>query len=112
MFPTDSGTEWFVRSRSHLESDPATISGYIVALRSKVKGIKLQTKVTKKESTKSVKPSAAVGPISRYMMTGGGASLFEGLLLTASYPKDGNTWEARGKDHGVPHPGKVRTALV
>jgi hypothetical protein len=35
-------------------------------------------------------------------MTGGGASLGwegnAGLLLTASYPRDSNTWEGKGKD--------------
>jgi hypothetical protein len=28
-------------------------------------------------------------------------------LLTSSYPKDGDTWEARGKDHGEADKGKV-----
>jgi len=113
MFPEDSGKGWFVRSRSHLESeDTARITGYLVALRSKVKGVKLQTKITKKESTSSVKPSTSIGPPSGYMMVGGGASLFVGLLLTASYPKDLNTWEVRAKDHGVPYQGKATAYCI
>ena len=38
MFPPQNGTEWFVRSASHLESDPARISGYLIGLRSRVRG--------------------------------------------------------------------------
>jgi MAC/Perforin domain len=112
MFPPQNGTEWFVRSASHLDSDPATISGYLIGLRSRVKGVKLQTRITKGESTASVKPTASVEPLSGYVMTGGGASIFEGMLLTASYPKDETTWEARGKDHGVPHSGKVAAYCI
>ena len=59
-----------------------------------------------------MKPTASVEPLSGYVMTGGGASIFEGMLLTASYPKDETTWEARGKDHGVPHSGKVAAYCI
>jgi hypothetical protein len=42
-------------------------------------------------------------PSEGYVMSGGGASIGwdgrEGLLLTASYPKNSNTWEGTGKDH-------------
>jgi hypothetical protein len=112
IFPPENGNEWFARSTSHLESDPATISGYMMLLRSKVDGVKLQTRVTKVESDVSVKPIASVEPQSGYVMTGGGASIHEKVLLTASYPKDENTWEAREKDHGVPHSGRVAAYCV
>jgi hypothetical protein len=110
-FPPENGNEWFVRSASHLESDPASISGYVMLLRSKV-GVKLQTRVTKVESDVSVKPIASVEPKSGYVMTGGGASIHEKMLLTASYPKDEKTWEARGKDHGVPYSGRVAAYCI
>jgi uncharacterized protein YegL len=34
------------------------------------------------------------------------------MLLTASYPKDDHTWEARGKDHGVAHSGRVAAYCI
>ena len=38
--------------------------------------------------------------------------MFVNLLLTASYPKDLNTWEVRAKDHGVPYQGKVTAYCI
>jgi len=103
-------------SRSHLESDPAKISTYLIALRSKVKGIRLETKVTRNDSGTAKQPITTVKAASGYTMTGGGAYIYGGstygLLLTSSYPKDGDTWEARGKDHGEADKGKVLARAI
>jgi hypothetical protein len=103
-------------SRSHLESDPAKISTYLIALRSKVKGIRLETKVTRNDSGTAKQPITTVKAASGYTMTGGGAYIYGGstygLLLTSSYPKDGETWEARGKDHGEADTGKVLARAI
>jgi len=102
----EGDNKWLAAAKDHVDGSSATITAYAVGLRpnpNKVKGVKVLSKIIQATSGHSNRPVTIARPDEKYQMTGGGASLGwegkEGLLLTASYPKDSNTWEGKGKDH-------------
>ncbi len=108
-------TAWRSYAKWHLLKEKATLLTYVTAIKSKVKGVKVLSRITSKESPKGVKPTAAVTVASGYKMSGGGARMHyhgEGMLLTASYPKGIDTWEGRGKDHGVEDKGTIEVYCI
>jgi hypothetical protein len=83
---------------------PAKLVAYAIGLKSKLKDITVNSAIQDATSNESGRPKATASVASDHVMTGGGACLlsgaeFPGLLLTESYPKDGQTWEGKGKDH-------------
>lgn len=100
-FPKDS-TTWAANAKDHSVSDPASITVYAIGLRSKVEGVALEMKIKKFTSPKTAHPVAETSPDNGLTLVGGGAlATWDGAgnLLTASYPKDANTWLASSKDH-------------
>ena len=103
----DGDNKWAAAAKDHEITSSATISAYAIGLRpnpNKVKGVKVLTKIAPPSTSGySNRPEDTARPSEGYVMTGGGASLGwtgkAGLLLTASYPRDSNTWEGKGKDH-------------
>lgn len=101
--PDRDGKKWAVAAKDHKWGSAATISAYAIGLKCKAKGVKVSSKVSMNPSGHSNRPETTASPSEKHVMTGGGASLGwdgkAGLLLTASYPKDSNTWVGKGKDH-------------
>jgi hypothetical protein len=102
----DGPIQWAAAAKDHEITSSATISAYAIGLRpnpNKVKGVKVLTDIVRATSGHSNRAETTARPSEGYVMTGGGASLGwegnAGLLLTASYPRDSNTWEGKGKDH-------------
>jgi hypothetical protein len=104
-YPKDPNT-WRAHSKwqgKKLQS-PAKLVAYAIGLKSKLKDITVNSAIQDATSNESGRPKATASVASDHVMTGGGACLlsgaeFPGLLLTESYPKDGQTWEGKGKDH-------------
>jgi hypothetical protein len=92
---------------------PAKLVAYAIGLKSKLKDIKIESAIQEGQSNESARPKATASVASDHVMTGGGACIlygegFPGVLLTESYPKDGKTWEGKGKEHLDP----CSTAIV
>ena len=105
-YPMDFNT-WRGHSKAHLITSPAKLVAYAIGLKCKLKEITVKSGIQQAQSTEFTRPSATASVASEgsedYVMTGGGACILykePGVLLTASYPKDGKTWEGKGKDHG------------
>jgi hypothetical protein len=100
----DGVNKWAAAAKAHGRESAATISAYSIGLKCKAKGVKVSSKVVMNASDgRSNRPEAEARPSAKHVMSGGGASLGwegpEGLLLTASYPQNSNTWYGKGKDH-------------
>jgi hypothetical protein len=105
--------KWVAMSKDHRVSDPATITGWAIALHDPDD----EWEVTYVSSTGSTEahPTSRASLPDGYAMTGGGARVNwggEGNLLTASYPVDTKTWEARSKDHELVSPASVTTYVI
>lgn len=95
-------TTWTANSKDHAKSSPATITVYVIGVRSKVEGIRVESAIKHLASPKTGHPAAEVSPDSGYLLAGGGALVTwegDGNLLTASYPKKLDTWAGSSKDH-------------
>jgi hypothetical protein len=93
---------WTSSSKDHEKSSPATITTYAIGLKCNVGGLNLQQHIQKSSSTPGGHLTANTSSPAGYVMVGGGAFVnFSGAgnLLTASYPRDIRTWQARSKDH-------------
>jgi MAC/Perforin domain-containing protein len=113
-YPKDPNT-WRGHSKwqgKNLQS-PAKLVAYAIGLKCKLKDITVNSAIQDATSNESGRPKATASVASDHVMTGGGACIlygegFPGVLLTESYPKDGKTWEGKGKDHLDP----CSTAIV
>jgi hypothetical protein len=119
LFESGPQTEtlWLSGCKSHLAPEAARLRTYMTALRSKVDGIKVLSRLASAgESPDSKQPIATATTSQGYVMTGGGALMLfrggKGLFLTASYPKDSDTWEGRGKDHVLPNVGRILVECI
>src|SRR5208282_1728029 len=112
----ESRTTWRAQLKAHVEANRTEkITAYVVGLKCKVEGVKLQTGIAIAKSNRSGGPEAAAAPPSGYKMVGGGAAItFEGagILLTGSYPTENNRWEGRGKAHLEPDNGTITVYCV
>ena len=75
---------------------------FAIGLRCRVAGVEVQTDVHPNEGVDREQAFGSASAQSGYLLVGGGARVHwegEGRMLTASYPLDGQTWEARSKDH-------------
>jgi MAC/Perforin domain len=100
-YPKDSNT-WRGHSKQHWKESHAKLVAYAIGLKSKLKEITVKSAIQQGQSNESTRPSATASVASDHVMTGGGACILykaPGVLLTESYPKDGQTWEGKGKDH-------------
>ena len=73
-------------------------------------------KITNATSSNAEPHPQAVAVLPKgFVLTGGGALVDwhgAGNLLTASYPNDSNSWEARSKDHDISDPSKITAFAV
>jgi hypothetical protein len=100
-YAMDSNT-WRGHSKAHGEDSDAKLVAYAIGLKPKLNEIKVEAAIQQAQSNESNRPKATAGVASDHVMTGGGACCLykePGVLLTESYPKDGKTWEGKGKAH-------------
>jgi hypothetical protein len=95
---------WRGHSKQHPKNTPssAKLVAYAIGLKCRLNEITVKPAIQEARSNESTRPSATASVASDHVMTGGGAMIFDkdpGVLLTASYPKDDQTWEGKGKDH-------------
>jgi hypothetical protein len=103
-YPMDSNT-WRGHSKAHGEDSDAKLVAYAIGLKPKLQEITVKAVIQEGQSNESDRPKATAGVASDHVMTGGGACILykePGVLLTESYPKDGKTWEGKGKAHLYP----------
>jgi hypothetical protein len=100
---------WRGHSKAHSYTSDAKLVAYAIGLKCKLKEITVKSQIQEARSNESGEPSATASVASEgsedYVMTSGGACIIykePGVLLTASYPKNGKTWEGKGKAHHVP----------
>jgi hypothetical protein len=108
-YPRD-GITWSCAAKDHLAASSATITAYVIGLKCKVDGLKVLQNIQKSSSSPEDHPTASVSPSAGYVVVGGGARVNysgAGNMLTASYPRDKQTWEARSKDHAQSDPATL-----
>jgi hypothetical protein len=102
-YPMNPDT-WRGHSKWRKTKGSAKLVAYAIGLKSKLPDIKIESAIQQGRSNESTRPKATASVASDHVMTGGGACILygeqePGVLLTASYPADGKTWEGKGKDH-------------
>jgi vibriolysin len=102
-YPMNPDT-WRGHSKWRKTKGSAKLVAYAIGLKSKLPDIKIESAIQQGRSNESTRPKATASVASDHVMTGGGACILygeqePGVLLTASYPADGQTWEGKGKDH-------------
>jgi hypothetical protein len=107
-YPVDE-RHWFASSKAHSVPSPAELTAFAIAIRDTGN---LEVRYFTAESPVSDQPSASVSVDKGYVLTGGGAQVktqtpLIGQLLTASFPQDPKTWQARSKAHSVSSPGSI-----
>jgi hypothetical protein len=113
-YPRDR-INWACAAKDHLDSSPATITAHAIGLKCNVGGLRVLQHIQKSSSYSGNHPTATASPPAGYVMVGGGAMVnFSGAgnMLTASYPRDVRTWEARSKDHVEASPATVDVYCV
>ena len=112
-----SATSWTAAGKSAVESSPATITAYAVAIYDP--NDDWEVSITESTSQQAAHPYAAVAPTAGYTMTGGGAKAnFSGAgsFLTASYPHfettSGFYWYVNAKDHVHSDPATVTAYAI
>jgi hypothetical protein len=112
-----SATSWTAAGKSAVESSPATITAYAVAIHDP--NDDWEVTITESTSQQAAHPYAAVAPAAGYALTGGGAKTnFSGAgsFLTASYPHfeatSGFYWYVNGKDHIHSDPATITAYAI
>lgn len=116
--PSGPGTNgWSASAKDHLAAEPVSITAFAIGITDP----KDEWEVIVREARSAVAPhpvaAAALPP--GYVMTGGGclddwrtSPNAAGNLLTASFPSSTNSWECRGKDHGVANPASIVAYVI
>jgi hypothetical protein len=110
-YPDDQ--TWKCTSKDHMDgyNDPAQIQAFAIGLKCNVAGIEFDRYINPNSGTDPTGyPVNTVTSRRNHVMVGGGAAVKTsgpGSLLTASYPKDTNTWEARAKHHYDASPATI-----
>jgi hypothetical protein len=105
---------WVAKSKDHNVGSPASITAYAIALYDPHDSWDVQI-FSRTTDVPVTHPIITVSLPTGYVLTGGGArshSINPGNLLTASYPKNSNTWEARSKDHSVQSPSLLSVYAI
>lgn len=109
--------KWVAASKDHSVDIPApeavTITAWAVALHDPTN--EWDVNYTSSTGPIHAHPTARATLPDGYTMTGGGARVNwsgAGNLLTASYPIDTRTWEARSKDHEKSSPANVTAYVI
>jgi vibriolysin len=104
---------WVAMSKDHQTSSPATITVYAIAIYDP--DDMWDVRIWTSTGRRAQHPIAQVSIDWNYTLTGGGARVnWEGAgsLLTASYPVDEITWEARSKDHLDSSPASITAYAI
>ncbi|MCY8141841.1 hypothetical protein P9D79_20540 [Bacillus haynesii] len=104
-YPDESQNKWIAAAKSHQVEDPCTISAWAIALYDP--NDEWDVQIWSNVSGRSNSPRKHVSVHEGYTLTGGGAKVLweegrdPGNLLTASFPRDNFSWEARSKAHNI-----------
>lgn len=115
-YPDEANNRWVAEAKSHGEKDPCTITAWAVALHDPHD--EWDVEIEYHHSGKSNLPRAHVRVREGYTLTGGGARVSWnhkkdfGNLLTASFPRDNLTWEARSKAHGQESENEINVYAI
>jgi hypothetical protein len=112
LYPSDRNS-CVADAKDHDIVSPATIDIWAIALHDPDERWEIQ--VFRENSALANHPQQAVSVPPGWVMTGGGAQdsySGAGSLLTASYPKSADTWEARGKDHAHIDPAMLTAFAI
>lgn len=108
-YPRD-GVTWLCAAKDHISPSSATITASVIGLKCNIGGLRVLQQIEKSSSNPENYPTASASPPAGYVMVGGGAVVnysSVGNMLTASYPRDVRTWEARSKDQEQPDPATL-----
>ncbi|MFJ4963323.1 hypothetical protein ACIP6P_12900 [Streptomyces sp. NPDC088729] len=124
-FPSDDGRAWVVASKDHAVPQPHRVTGYAIGL--KIEGVSRRRLaeelllVHRVRSEQAPHPAVSAAAPEGFTLIGGGiranwhdgtASPGPGSLATASFPRAGEAWTARAKDHLHSHPCTVDAYAV
>ena len=105
--------KWVADAKDHRYESEASITAYAVAIHDPQD--RWDVEIFSKTSAEADHPISSVTVPKAYRMTGGGARVHwagYGSLLTASFPRDKYTWEARGKDHIESSPATITSYAI
>ncbi|MCG8379087.1 MAG: cell envelope integrity protein TolA [Proteobacteria bacterium] len=111
-YPKDAQT-WYASGKDHSHVSPSTITVWAIALHDPDND--WDVRIFNQTGQTAQHPNASITIPSSFVMTGGGAKVNwtgEGNLLTASFPKDQHSWEARSKDHSIASPGTITVYAI
>eukprot|EP01137_Pigoraptor_chileana_P010109 Opistho-2@3941 len=100
----DNGRQaWVACAKDHMSSDPATITGFCVAVNDPDNAFDVAVFTATSDCAAHPSAVATIPPDSGFTLVGGGAfvqPLEPGSMLYASYPSDdGRSWQVNAKDH-------------
>jgi hypothetical protein len=113
-FPADKQT-WEARAKDHMGTSPAALTAYAIGIRPKNGGHLPKSHIFVGTGSVVAQPSHSVKLGNGYVLTGGGALdnwTGSGNLLTATYPRDSQTWVGEGKDHGSSDPSSITVYAI
>jgi hypothetical protein len=111
-YPANART-WIAASKDHGIADPATVTAFAVALNDPHD--EWDVAIVSAAGAVDAHPTAVASLPPNYTIVGGGARIQwsgGGNLLTASFPRDRRSWEARGKDHGESSPAAITAYAI
>lgn len=111
----ESTQKWIASGRDSEVAAPSSIIAWAIT----IEDLKDEWDVQIFNETSDIKPHPVISKKidEGYTLTGGGAKTHKGAtsagnFLTASYPRDNSTWEAKSKDHNVPSPASLTVYAI
>lgn len=108
-----STSVWEAKAKDHDYSSPANITVYALAIYDPKN--EWSVKIFNSTSAIVQHPTSQIKISTTYLLTGGGAKVNwsgAGNLLTASFPSNKQTWEARSKDHTHKSPASITAYAI
>ena len=106
---------WMCSAKDHNNDSLATLTPYVLAIKSNVPGVSITTKVNSQVSMKAEHPSEEVVLNAGLKMVGGGAQVNwqePGNLLTASAPSGKRSWTVKSKSHQDSSPATITGFVI
>lgn len=111
----ESTQKWIASARESQAPAPSTINTWAIALEDP--NDEWEVEIFQDTSDVRAHPNISKQIPENYILTGGGAKTHKGEtnagnFLTASFPRDSVTWEARSKDHNVSSPASLTVYAI
>ncbi|MEO6195724.1 MAG: hypothetical protein ABIS20_22100 [Thermoanaerobaculia bacterium] len=104
---------WFAAGKDHEDVSPSSITAFAIAVHDPKD--EWDVIIKPETSNPAAHPQAVATLPGGYTLTGGGAFVDwrgAGNLLTASFPNNESTWEARSKDHDISDPSRITAYVI